>query len=215
MPARIYHFHANNGILFGPDGRIYFAVGSTTDADVETYQYAASILSVEPDGSNLRTYAVGVRNPYRMAFNSNGDLFATENGPNGLAVTPSDELNHIVEGADYGFPRYFGLAPPGSGTMSPVALFPPHASADGIVFYQDDQFPAEYFDNAFVTLLHFGEVYRVQLTRDARGDYTSRLSVFVTGLLNPVDIASGPDGSLYVIDFGQSVIYQISYTGGG
>jgi len=211
LPARIYHFHANNGIVFGPDERIYFAVGSTTDSAAETYTYASSILSVEADGSNLRTIATGVRNPYRLAFNSKGDLFATENGPNDLEVTPNDELNHIVEGADYGFPRYFGVPPPMSGTMSPVALFPPHASADGIIFYQDDQFPAEYYDNAFVTLLHDGEVYRVQLTQDANGDYASRLSVFVTGLVNPVDIASGPDGSLYLIDFTKSIIYKVSY----
>jgi glucose/arabinose dehydrogenase len=168
---------------------------------------------MEPNGSDLRTYAVGVRNPYRLAFNSKGDLFATENGPNTLEITPSDELNQIVEGADYGFPRYFAFPPPASGTMSPVALFSPHASADGIVFYQDDQFPSIYYNNAFVTLLHLGKIYRVELTKDTNGEYSSRLSSFATGLQDPVDIAIGPDGSLYVIDFINGVIYKISYVG--
>jgi glucose/arabinose dehydrogenase len=214
LPAHIYHWHANNGIVFGNDGRMYFAVGSTTDSSPETHRYAASIISAKPDGSDLRTYAVGVRNPYRVAFNSEGDLFATENGPNELKFTPSDELNHIVEGADYGFPRYFALPPPNSGTMPPVVLFPPHASADGLTFYQGDQFPHDYHDNAFVTLLQFGDIYRIQLTKDANGEYFARPSVFVSGLDSPVDITSGPDGNLYVADFNTGIIYKITYNGG-
>lgn len=214
LPAHIYHWHANNGIVFGKDGRMYFAVGSTTDSSPETHRYAASILTAKPDGSDIRTYAVGVRNPYRLAFNSQGDLFATENGPNELKFTPSDELNHIVEGADYGFPKYFANPPPNSGTVPPVALFPPHASADGLTVYQGHQFPSDYYDNAFVTLLQFGDIYRIQLTKDANGEYFARSSVFVSGLDSPVDITTGPDGSIYVADFNTGIIYKITYNGG-
>jgi len=213
LPAGIYHFHANNGLVFGADDRLYFGVGSTSDSSVENYQYAASVLSAKADGSDLRVFAVGVRNPYRLAFNSKGDLFATDNGPNELAEAPGDELNLIVEGGDYGFPTEFGIASPGSATQSPVALFPPHASADGLVFYHDDQFPQEYYDNAFVTLLHHGQIYRVQFNQDANGNYTTRLSLFVTGLSAPLDIVVGPDGSLYVLDFTTSAIYKIEHVG--
>jgi len=214
LPARIYPWHANNGIVFGPDGRIYFAVGSTSDSSPETVKYAATILSAAPDGSDLRTFAVGVRNPYRLAFNREGDLFATDNGPDGFTNTPGDELNRIIENGDYGFPAYFGFPPPDTGTLPPIALFPPHASADGLVFYQGNQFPAEYLGNAFITLWHLGEIYRVQLTKDANGTYTSQLSKFVTGLDAPLDLAVSPDGSIFATDFNTSVIYKISYTGG-
>lgn len=214
LPAHIYHWHANNGIVFGKDGRMYFAVGSTTDSSPETHRYGASIISANPDGSDIRTYAVGVRNPYRVAFNSEGDLFATENGPNELKFTPSDELNHIVEGGDYGFPKYFALPPPNTGTLPPVALFPAHASADGLTFYEGNEFPAAYHDNAFVTLLQFGDIYRIELIKDANGQYFSRSSVFVSGLDSPVDITSGPDGNIYVADFNTGIIYKINYNGG-
>lgn len=213
LPARLYPWHANNGVVFGPDNRLYFAVGSTSDRSEETYEYAATLLSANPDGSDLRTFATGVRNPYRLAFNSQGDLFATDNGPDGLDVTPGDELNHIVEGGDYGFPHAFGFPPPGSGVFGPVALFPPHASADGLIFYQGDQFPADYFDNAFVALWHLGEIYRVELAKNQNGTYTSRLSPFVVGLNAPLDLDVGPDGNVYVIDFNDSVVYKITYTG--
>jgi hypothetical protein len=213
LPARLYPWHANNGVVFGPDGRMYFAVGSTTDAASETRQYAATILSAEPDGGDLQIVASGVRNPYRVAFNSGGDLFAIDNGPDSIAATPGDELNYIVDGGDYGFPEFFGLAPPASGTLSPVAVLPPHAGASGLVFYQSDQFPPEFSDNAFLTLWHLGQIYRIQLTKDANGDYASQVSIFVSGMLNPVDLAIGPDGSLYAADYGASIIYRITYTG--
>jgi glucose/arabinose dehydrogenase len=213
LPAGLYHWHANNGPVFGPDNRIYFSVGSTTDHSPETYQYAAAILSAEPDGSDLRVFATGVRNPYRLAFNSKGDLFATDNGPNALDETPADELNHIVEGGDYGYPNEFGIPSPGSNTQPPVVLFPPHASADGLIFYHGDQFPEEYYDNAFVALLHKGQIYRIQFSQDANGNYVTRLSVFVSGLESPLDLAVGPDGSLYVTDYLTNSIYKIDYVG--
>jgi glucose/arabinose dehydrogenase len=214
LPARVYPWHANNGIAFGSDDRMYFAVGATSDSSVETRQYAASIVSAKADGSDLSVFATGVRNPYRLAFNSKGDLFATDNGPDALESTPPDELNHIVEGGNYGFPTEFGIPAPGSDVQGPIALFPPHASADGLVFYQGDKFPEQYFDNAFVTLWHMGQIYRVQFNQDAKGNYTTRLSLFVTGLVSPLDTAVGPDGNLYVIDFNTSTIYKIQYVGG-
>jgi putative membrane-bound dehydrogenase-like protein len=211
LPTRLYDWHSNNGLAFGPDGRLYFPVGSSSDASPETHKHAASILSVNPDGSDLRVFATGVRNPFTLAFNSVGDLFATDNGPDNFTNTPPDKLNYIVEGADYGFPRYFDAPPPGSGTRGPIAQFPPHASADGLAFYEAAQFPKEYRDNAFVVTFHRGEVYRVQLAKTPSGDYSANTSMFVKGLVQPLDITVGPDGSLYIADWGASAIYRISY----
>jgi glucose/arabinose dehydrogenase len=212
MPSRIYPWHSNNDLAFGPDGRLYFGVGSTTDAGPITVAYEATILSVNPDGSDLRIFATGVRNPYDVAFNAAGDLFATDNGPNALTLTPGDELNHIVEGGHYGFPDYFEYPPPNTGTLGPVAIFWPHASADGLVFYRGSQYPADYQDNAFTVLWHRGEVYRIRLTKIQDGEYFANTSIFASGFEHPLDITVGPDGSLYLTDFGTSAIYRISYT---
>jgi glucose/arabinose dehydrogenase len=211
LPSRVYDWHSNYGMAFGPDGRLYFPLGSTSDSSPETDKYAGSILSANPDGSDLRIFAKGVRNPFSVAFNSAGDLFATDNGPDTFTVTPPDELNYIVEGGDYGFPRYFGIPPAGSGTRAPIALFPAHASADGIAFYQANQFPPAYKDNAFVVAFHRGELYRVQLAKAPGGDYVASLSMFANGFDNPLDLTVGPDGSLYVATWGGSAIYRISY----
>jgi glucose/arabinose dehydrogenase len=209
LPSHIYPWHSNNGLAFGPDGRLYFAVGSTTDSLTETHPLAAVVLSAKPDGTDLRVFATGVRNPYRLAFNAAGDLFATDNGPDSMAHTPGDELNYIVEGGNYGFPQSPEHATPGSPLRDPIALFPPHASANGIVFYYAKQFPAQYYGNAFVTLWNRGEIYRVQLGKAPSGDYMTFLSMFVSGLKRPLDMTIDEEGRLYVADFETNAIYRI------
>jgi glucose/arabinose dehydrogenase len=211
LPARKYPWHANNDIVVGPEGHLYFAVGSTSDASEETEPYAASVLRVNPFNGGIEIFATGVRNPYDLAFNAAGDLFGTDNGSDSLEVTPGDELNHIIEGANYGFPAYPNFPPPGSEAKGPVVLFPPHSSADGLTFYESNQFPETYKGNAFIALFNRGEVIRVQLEKNSDGSYMGFSEVFVSGLLNPLDLDVGPDGSLYLIDFTTSALYRISY----
>jgi putative membrane-bound dehydrogenase-like protein len=211
LPVRLYPLHQNNGLAFGPDGRLYFGLGSTHNQEPEEDSITASILSVKPDGSDLQVVARGIRNAYDIAFNRAGDLFATENQPAGMPVTPGEELNQIVLGGNYGYPYYFEQPPANSGTIGPVYVFPPHSSPDGICFYQGRQFPHEYDDNAFVASWMRGEIYRVQLTKMASGEYASRVSIFASGFVNPLDVTEGRDGSLFVADFGTGGIYRISH----
>ena len=191
LPARLYPWHANNDLVYGPDGRLYMAVGSTTDASVETREYAASILAIDPETGDIEVFATGVRNPFDLAFNEHGDLFATDNGPDSLESTPGDELNHIIEGQDYGFPMYFEYPPPGVHSQPPVVVFPPHASADGLIFYLGDEFPSMYYGNAFVALFNRGEIDRIELMEDENGRYLARTEVFSSGFLGPLDLAVG------------------------
>jgi glucose/arabinose dehydrogenase len=67
----------------------------------------AQDLQLPNDETALKPYlfADGTRNAYALEFAPNGDLFATDNGPD--ADYP-DELNWIREGLHYGFPWRFG-----------------------------------------------------------------------------------------------------------
>lgn len=66
-------------------------------------------------------------------------------------------------------------------------------------------------DNAFVVTFHLGRIYRVQLAKTPTGDYLAYTAMFASGLVNPLDITVGPDGSLYIADWGDDAIYRISY----
>ena len=213
LPARLYPWHANNDLTLGPDGLIYFAVGATTNAEPETHPYASTILVYNPDTEALRVFATGFRNPFDLAFNAQGDLFATDNGPDGLTITPGDELNYIVEGGNYGFPYYFEEPPVGTDTVGPIEIFPDHSSADGLTFYVGEQFPAEYQQDVFIALWNNHQIVRVQLAPSGDGSYLADTTVFASGFLNPLDVAIGPDGCLYVLDYSGEAIYRIAYVG--
>ena len=213
LPSMILQPHSNNSLAFGPDGRLYFGVGSTTSGDYEPNKLAASVLSVKPDGSDLKVFAHGFGNTFGVAFNSAGDLFGGDNSPGAGNENP-DEFNHIVEGGNYGYPYVFGDPEKKLGTIGALATFPAHATPTGMSFYSGTTFPASYRDNGFVALWQRGEIVRVELAKTSSGDYLSRMSTFGAGFLYPIDAISGPDGDLYVADFGTSAIYRISYVGG-
>ena len=212
LPTRIHTWHQNNAITCGPDGRMYFDVGSTSDHDEEKYPLGAAIISANADGSDVRVFARGLRNTFKIAINAAGDMFGGDNGPGGLPVTPNEEVNFLVKDGDYGFPREFGIPTVGSKSKSPVVLFPPHTSPDGMTFYNGQQFPTAYRDNLFVGLWNYGDLYRVELTKDA-GEYRSRVTHFASGFVNPLDMTVGPDGALYVLDFATNAVYRIAWAG--
>jgi putative membrane-bound dehydrogenase-like protein len=224
--------HQNDGMVLGADGYIYMGNGSTCDACVEGSQYSAAILRFKPNGTDLSVVASGLRNPYDVAFNAAGDLFATDNGRDQLGDDlPPEELNHIKLGGFYGWPSCWEesltsnagaiptLAPNCVNQTHAVARFTAHSSANGLTIYNGTNFPAEYQDNAFVAVLGSYNliqiergVQRVQLTKV--GDtYTSQAEWFLnlgTGG-RPLDVTVGPDGGLYVGDYETGQVYRIVY----
>ena len=72
-------------------------------------------MSAEWDGSHLRVFAWGLRNPYGLAFGPDGRLYATNQGARPLEPRPvagdEDALWEVGEGVWYGWPDYFGGRP--------------------------------------------------------------------------------------------------------
>ncbi|MDQ4078532.1 MAG: PQQ-dependent sugar dehydrogenase [Chloroflexota bacterium] len=219
--------HQTEGIQFGPDGWLYVSQGANSDhGEVEGVPWHAGILRAHPDQGqeSLEYVATGVRNAYDLVVRRDGSIFATDNGAD---YGPPDELNHIIPGEDYGWPYCVTRAPwevephpswndPArcEGTRPAIATFVPHASANGITAYEAGQFPAEYHDNLFVALWsHIEDAYRivrVQLTPS--GDtFTTTVTPFVTDLELPLDVAVGPEGALYIADWGPGRIYKVLY----
>jgi len=215
--------HQNNNLKFGPDGWLYMGLGSTCDACSELNPKSATILRFNIDTGASEIYASGLRNPYDLAFHPvTGDLFATDNGRDDLGMdVPFEELNHIIQGGNYGFPNCWNEQDqPGCENTSPaVAFFESHSSVNGLDFYSGDKFPIEYRGNAFVSI--FGSwlksnvqtgIQRVTLSKT--GDtYTSSTAWFVRfpeGVM-PLPLLFGPDEALYIGDYINNVIYRISY----
>ncbi len=119
--------HDGGRIAFGPDSYLYITTGDaeTTANAQDRNSLAGKILRLRDDGSipsdnpfGNATYSYGHRNPQGLAWDSQGQLWATEHGPSG-AGTGYDELNRIEKGGNYGWPTIKGDQAQ-AGLISPV-----------------------------------------------------------------------------------------------
>jgi len=210
--------HQNDGIAF-KGSWFYLGVGSTCNACAEADPRSATIMRFHLDGSHAQIYARGLRNPYGLAIRpATGALYATDNGRDDYGDQVPDELNRIVQGGRYGWPSCWGRGGGTScrGTIAPVAVFEPHSSADGLVFYAGRTFPARYRGDAFVA--EWGDSVNSlgtgHILKDVHfaGSRTS-VSTFATGFSNPLSAAVAPDSSLLVADYGSGIIWRIQANG--
>lgn len=215
--------HQNDNLEFGPDGWLYIGVGSICDACDDPDPRGATILRFNVDTGESEIYATGMRNPFDIAFHpETGELFATDNGRDDLGMdAPFEELNHIVQDGDYGYPDCWNEqdAPGCEATIPAIAFFESHSSADGVDFYNGATFPSEYQGNAFVSI--FGSwlkpnvqtgIQRVILNPGGN-TYQTETGWFIrfpAGVM-PLPLLFGPDDALYVGDYVNDAIYRISY----
>ena len=218
-----YDRHQNDNLEFGPDGWLYIGLGSTCDACDDPDPRSASILRYNIETGESEIVATGMRNPFDIAFHpETGDLFATDNGRDDLGMeAPFEELNHIVQNGDYGYPNCWNEQdqPGCENTIPPIAVFEPHSSADGVDVYTGQAFPAEYRGNVYVSI--FGSwlkpnvqtgIQRVVLA-PAGETYTAEADWFIrfpVGVM-PLPLLIGPDDAMYVGDYVNDAIYRISY----
>jgi glucose/arabinose dehydrogenase len=242
--AKDAHGHWTRDVAFSPDGKkMYVSVGSGSNIDDPdthpTEFHRANILEYNPDGSGLRVFASGIRNPVGLAFNPRtGKLWTAVNERDALGdnLVP-DYTTHVQDGGFYGWPWYYmgGHHDPRlpnshpdllAKVINPDVPIQPHSAPLSFTFYNGKQFPAEYDGDMFLAL-HGSwnrqprtgyEVVRVLLKDGkASGKYEDFLTGFVTskgGVWGrPVGVAVAKDGSLLVSDDGSGSIWRISYGG--
>ena len=200
-----------NGIAIGADGRMVVGISAPCNACQPSLDDSAAIVSFLPDGSDLRVYASGIRAAVGLAFYPGTNrLFVTMNQRDDLGdATPGDWLTVVTEGQDWGFPDCYGQTTVGcSGTPSAVAVLDQHAAASGVAIVTG-QLGTGIGPVALVAEWTKGTVQAVALTSDG-ATYAAAATPFLSGLTNPVPVAVGPDGGLYVGDWGTGLIHRIT-----
>jgi glucose/arabinose dehydrogenase len=161
--------HSTRDIQFSPDGKkMFVSVGSASNVDdpdvTPAEKNRADILQFNPDGSEMRIYAYGIRNPVGLAVNSRtGELWCSVNERDGLGdnLVP-DYITHVQEGGYYGWPwwymgghqdpRHAGKHPElKDKVITPDVILQPHNASLEVTFYEGKQFPAEYQGDIFAS----------------------------------------------------------------
>jgi glucose/arabinose dehydrogenase len=215
--------HVGGSIRFGPDGKLYFAVGDNgyppNAQDLSNPH--GKILRINKDGSIPADnpfaaepgklgaiWAYGFRNPWRFQFDSaTGKLYGGDVGDFSW-----EELNHIVKGNNYGWPVKEGMCTSDcAGYVDPIHSYP-HAGESAAVtggpVYRSGMFPHEYQGDLFFGDYASGFIKHADL--DSTGGITG-VQDFDDQAGSVVDLKVGPDGSLYYITYFPGALYRVSY----
>ena len=158
----------------------------------DQYEDPGTALVVSGD---VRTYVVGLRNSFGIVVHSNGEVYATDNGPNtnfGLSSVTctedgpdpesKDKLLRLVEGMFYGHPNrnrgrfdprqcsYRFIDEPSSDEyMAPMGTM--WSSTDGIIEYRGNSFKGALKEDILMSKVAFGAdglVWRAELSDDGK-----------------------------------------------
>lgn len=242
LPAGGYNNHWTRNIVASPDGsKIYISVGSGSNVaehGMENEVRRANILEVDPDGSDERIYAGGLRNPVGMGWAPGSQVLWTvvnERDELGDDLVP-DYLTHVEPGAFYGWPyAYFGAHEDPrlkekrpdlvAKTVVPDVPLEAHSASLGLAFYDNKMFPSKYHGGAFIGQhgsWNRAELsgYKVVFVPFKQGKPSGPPEDFLTGFIadksknevygRPVGIAVLPDGSLLVADDASNTLWRVS-----
>jgi glucose/arabinose dehydrogenase len=233
--------HNAGAIHFGPDGKLYVAVGEnavaanaqslanrlgkvlrlnpdgTIPADNPT---AFAGIAGTPQGANRAIWALGLRNPFAFAFQpGTGRMFVHDVGHGAF-----EEVNEGGAGRNYGWPATEGDFDPATFPAFTRPLYAYGRTGDplfagtaitGGTFYNPAllTFPAEFVGDYFFTDLTGGWIDRI----DADAGRVTNFAGDLTGEF-PVALAVEADGDLLYLarglGAGQGAVYRIHFAGG-
>jgi putative heme-binding domain-containing protein len=179
------------------------------------------IARTDPDGKEWELIAAGLRNPFDIAFNHDGELFTYDADMEWDIGQPwyrPTRINHVISGAEFGFRNGSGKWPASSIDSFGAVVDIGPGSPTGITFGYGAKFPEKYRNALFISDWSFGKLRAVHLKPEG-ASYTAEVEEFLSGQPLPVtDVVINPkDGAMYLAVGGrgaQSALYRVTYIGG-
>ena len=216
-----------NGLFWGPDGWLYGRVGILTHDKVgkpgtpekDRERLNVGIWRIHPVSKKFEVVTRGMTNPWGMDYDKHGQIFVIN--------TVIGHLWHVVPGAYVR--RMFGK-PYRPHIYEPIEQVADHvhwsegekwtdirktmsnSTSDaggghahtGLMIYQGDNWPDKYRDDLYTINFHGRRFNREKLLRQGSA-YTAThmkdLAFFEDEWFRGVDLKTGPDGAVYVIDW--------------
>lgn len=207
IPAAQYH--AGSRIKFGPDQALYITTGDATDKNQaqDMNSLAGKTLRLNADGSipednpieGSPVFSYGHRNAQGLAWDPySGEMYQTEHGPSVFdGPAGGDEINHVMPGANYGWPKV-SHEKKLEGGEEPILLFTPAIAPGGATFYTSDKIP-QFTGKFFWTALKGEGIYVGTIDAEDPGDFDDFELLDSINFGRIRDIIEGPDGALYFL----------------
>jgi glucose/arabinose dehydrogenase/regulation of enolase protein 1 (concanavalin A-like superfamily) len=220
-------FHHGGEVRFGPDGKLYWAMGINTFSPnaQDLTNVHGKLLRMNPDGSAPpdnpfvdtpgaipQIWAYGLRNPFRFDFLPDGQPIVSDVGGSHW-----EEVDVVQRGGNYGWPEAEGVCD-GCPYINPLFAYPhtdPPASAGSntsALWYSGTALPEKYQNSFFYAdyTLHFIRYLKLS------SDFSSVLSdnAFDTDAGTPVQLSQAPDGSIWQLNIYPGELYRWSASGG-
>ena len=230
--------HSTRTLLFTPDDKLLVSIGSSCNVCRERDERRAAVMIYDPDGSNGRLYATGLRNAVGLTLNpATGQVWFANNGRDNLGDNiPKEIIGSLHDGAFYGWPDCYGdkvvdqdfggdAAQCAQMTVAEIQV-QAHSAPLGLTFLPTAGWPVPYAGS--LVIAYHGSWNRTDPTgyKLARvpmsGDQPAGADTdFLTGFEpadgevwgRPVDPVVGSDGALYVTDDKAGAIYRIFWNG--
>ncbi len=228
--------HGRNDLAVGPDGKLYSIHGDSVDLPDDAVDYTSPfrnarhgkrtseghLLRIDPMSGDAELLAAGLRNPFGVDFNADGDCFTYDADAEHDMGSPwyrPTRVSHLVIGGDYGWrgvtkswPSYYPDHPDNARPNLDIGKGSPTA----VKFGTQSNFPAPYRDALFILDWAYGRIIAVHMI--PRGaSYLMTAETFLKGRpLNVTDLGFAPNGSMYFVTGGrktQSALYRIRSIG--
>jgi glucose/arabinose dehydrogenase len=202
----------NQDIVSAPNGRLIMSIASACDHCTTTSRYSASIISFDPDGTHVKTYASRIRAVFGLAFYpGTSTLLASMNQRDDLGTkTPGDALAIVAPGQDWRFPACYDQGGAAcTGVPSVLATLDKHAAAGGVAI-ATGQFGSSIGTAALVSEWELGKVLGVSLSRHGSGYAAGKPTAVLTGFKSPLPLLTTPAKALFVGDWTTGTIYRIA-----
>jgi putative heme-binding domain-containing protein len=179
------------------------------DKDWATMPYngVGAVFRIRPDGTDLRSFSRGLRNPCGLCFDKNWNLFTNDNDHEGLpSMYAPGRLLHVTEGSYFSWPRgWLQSKTPDRADILPAVNDEMGRAVPVLqTYYADGYLPAKYENSLMVA--RWGRRQVSYFPLEAKGntiesrEFTAKENVLMEGRdqARPVGVCVGRGGRVFV-----------------